>query len=66
LDYYTALQIAQTLTRPLPVMAETLVFSTNFCCLSRESSLIEICGNLMHPAVSCFRETEKSTIASQS
>jgi len=33
LDCYIALQIAETLIRPLPVMAETLVLSTNFCCL---------------------------------
>jgi len=46
-------------------MAEALVLSMNFCCLSREPSLIEIFGNLMHPAVSGFREIEKPTIASQ-
>ena len=42
LDCYIALQIAHTLMRPLPRMAETLVLSTNFCCLCRESGLIEV------------------------
>jgi len=46
-------------------MAETLVIALDFCGLSRGASRIEIFENLMHPAVSSFRETEKSTIASQ-
>jgi len=42
LDCYTALQIAETLIRSFFLLAETLVLSTNFCCLSRESGLIEV------------------------
>jgi len=66
LDCYTALQRAETLIRSFLLMAETLMFAWNFCCRCRESSLIEIFGNLIHPAVFGFRQTENSTTASQS
>jgi len=66
LDCYTALQRAETIIHSFLVMAKAPIIAWNFCCLSREASLIEIFGNLMHPAVSSFKETEKSTIASQS
>jgi len=66
LDGYTALQIAETLIRSFFLLAETLVLSTNFCCLCREPSLIGIFGNLIRRTVSGFKQTEKSTIESQS
>ena len=62
LDCYITLQIAQTLILPLPVMAETLVLSTNFCCRCREPGLIEIFENLIRRAVSCFERTERTNI----
>jgi hypothetical protein len=38
----------------------------NFCRPGRETSLIEIFGNLIYRTVSCFRQPEKSTIRNQS
>jgi len=47
-------------------MAETLISALNFCRPGRETSLIEIFENLIRRVVSCFRQTKKSTITSQS
>jgi len=66
LDCYTALQIAETLIRPLPVMAETLVIALHFCCLSREPGHSEVFGNLIHQAVSHLNTTQQANTTSQS
>ena len=66
LDSYTTLQRAETLILSFFLMAETLVFALDFCCRYREPSHSEVFGNLIRRAVPCFRQTEKSTIASQS
>ena len=65
LNCYTVLQRAETLIHSCFLMAETRIIAWNFCCLCRGAGLIEIFGNLIRRAVSGFRETEKSTIASQ-
>jgi len=58
LDYYTALQRAETLIHSFFLMAETLVFALNFCCLSRDPSLIERFGKVIGDSISGFDRTE--------
>ena len=65
MDYYTALQRAETLTRPFFLVAETLVFALDFCCHRREASLIEIFGTLIRRGVSCLNTTEQENIVSR-
>ena len=65
LDCYTALQRAETIIHSFLVMAKAPIIAWNFCCHSREASLIEIFGTLIRRGVSCLNTTEQENIVSR-